>query len=195
MSDNFDDEFYYLIKVRIANTCIGPSTLRRQGIPGIKGEEAIIGITRKFLKEKIELDVFFYCLKEKIEYLKALNNWTLELEKLYEKAAPDNWGAARKSLNLFFRDIVYNKFLCEKYRLHITKNDYNTAIEHLEIPLDRNVAEKIIKNKTERIINLTRWNGIINLNKEESDKYQSEAINIAKKIKTVPIHLDLIFWK
>lgn len=192
MSANFNDEFFSLIKARIANVCIGPSSLRRQGTSGIKGEDAIIGITRKFLKERVDLDVFFNCLKDKFEYQKALDNWTLELEEQYTKAAPNNWGAARKSLNLFFRDIVYNKFLSEKYNLPNDSVYYNQAIKFLEVPLDGNVAKEILKRNP----NLPQWRGVSKLKKIASDQYQAEATVIAKnELETVSVHLDLLFWK
>gem|GEM_PF-2289817 len=74
-------------------------------------------------------------------YVSYLDDLTIKLMAFFPKGARRNFGAARKALNLFFRDILYNSRLVQHYEL-------NTSIHYLsqlEIPLDNQTAKKIIE--------------------------------------------------
>ncbi len=107
------------------------------------------------------------------------------------KLFPENgksWGAARKGLNLFFRDVIYNYYLRQK--LDINDNSH-VHLQNLEVPLDKDVALGLKNNKS----NLDKWVSIKSLTKEISDKYQNAAKEIAVEKGVLRIHLDLEYWR
>ena len=61
-----------------------------------------------------------------------LNVATRRLKDRLPKGAR-NWGAARKALNIFLRDVLYNHYLRSRHHL-------DRLEEWLEVPLDRDVA-------------------------------------------------------
>jgi hypothetical protein len=64
-------------------------------------------------------------LKNQDEFSNWLEGETNELVRTHGV----NWGAARKALNLFLRDCLYNKYLSEKY-------DLGNLEAWMEMPLD-----------------------------------------------------------
>ncbi len=178
-------KFIRFLQKRIANISIGASTAR-----GI-GKKGLIAHTRDFL-EKFNLNELSKITTEE-EFKEYLDTITENLAKKLQKyIRKDNkaWGPARKFLNIFFREVLYNKFLCEEYNL-------NHLEKFLEIPIDSHVALSLIQlcydleNKKE----LPKWKGVIHLSKYENEKYQDFANDIAKKYNTFRVHLDLIFWR
>lgn len=102
------------------------------------------------------------------------------------KRVPTHWGAARKFLNLYMREISYNALLREKYHLE--------RIEHLlEVPLDSNVADALQKEKEG--VQLPRWPRVIHLTRQTSAQYQSVAEAVAARMRTCRVHLDLLYWR
>ncbi len=160
---------------RIAQTCIGVSSLRNQGAKGVN--EA----ARDYL-ESLSLRKFKQ--PSMVGFLKILDETTEELKRQFPKNA-QNWGASRKAVNLFLRDVLYNRCLSEYYRL--------VPIEpFLEIPLDSYVVKKLL---SESHTILPKWKGIKLLEKDDSDLYQKEALKHAQMKKTNRIHLDLVWWR
>ena len=108
-----------LVRHHIAKSVIGPSAARHL-IPAGK-----IQSVRDFLRD---LDTRQFTKRGK---------FPIELDRATRALAAKasvSWGAARKFLNLYLREITYNFFLREKYHLQ--------RIEHLlELPLDSNVAD------------------------------------------------------
>jgi hypothetical protein len=146
------------------------------------GPKGTIAAARGYLAE-IELG----CLRGKTEkeFFKWLNQ---ETKRLLRKLPHDaqNWGAARKFLNIFLRGIVYNKHICEKYSLdHIEP--------WLELPLDSHVAEGLCSEDNGK--SLPRWTTVISLDKKTSKKYQDFASRMAKKKGVNRVDLDLIYWR
>ena len=96
------------------------------------------------------------------------------------------WGPSRKFLNIYIRDLFYNYYLRREYDLsHIEAK--------LEIPLDSYVVGHIRK-ETGRNHGLPRWQGVISLDADLSEKYQFYADQIARKCNTRRVHLDVAFW-
>jgi len=138
---------------------------------------------RRFLKN---VDLQEFKVRNEKLFRERLDAATGTLAAHFPKGARENWGAARKVLNIFLRDVLYNRYLCS----HFGFDD----IEHwLEVPLDGHVAKGLqTRNRGKR---LSRWPGIKWLKREVSEEYQQAAIRIAKEEKIAPVHLDLVFWR
>ncbi|MBU4076926.1 MAG: hypothetical protein KKI06_09510, partial [Euryarchaeota archaeon] len=157
------------------NISIGASTLRGQGPPGF------VRTAREFL---IELNLRIDNINEE-----QFKNWLDEnTEKLMEKfpGAKNNWGAARKAINVFLEEAFYNRFLAEEYNLHKLE-------EFLEIPLDNHVVTELIKHGNR--CNLPKWNSIKKLTLADNEIYQNCAREVANEKRTKRIYLDLEFWR
>ncbi len=86
------------------------------------------------------------------EFVTVLNAHTERLKAALPSGA-QHWGAARKALNLFLRDVCYNRLLCDRYGL-------GTSEEWVEIPLD-GLAAGALKRGAGRG-KLPPWPGSIN---------------------------------
>jgi len=167
-------DFLETLRQRTAVVAVGPSALRGQGA-------GVLGATQKALKT-IDL------LNISRDNETAFNHWLDEQTNVVLTALPiENkpWGAARKSVNLFLRDLLYNRYLCEMYKMQ--------EIGHwLEIPLDSAVARGL-----KRIAGhgkLPAWPGLKNLRKDISAKFQDFADVLAKEKEMARVHLDIYLW-
>lgn len=91
---------------------------------------------------------------------------------------------ARKCLNLFLRDALYNSYLRTAHRLQRFEGV-------MEIPLDSYAGKAL--NKTDS--SLPRWPGVINLTEAVSAKFQSVALRVASDESTCRVHLDMDYWQ
>ena len=178
-------EFDSKLKRRIAQLAVGASAIRNQGGSGL------IETCRNYFENRIDLEEFFVSLTEKGEFLTFLDNHTNEIVELFPKEAK-SWGAARKGLNLFLRDICYNKYFADKFQLPTSFIDNNEKLKILEVPLDNDVATGLIRHFPNE---LPKWNRIKNLTKEGSEQYQNKAYELATKERIARVHLDLLFWR
>lgn len=178
-------EFIHNVIWRLSNISVGASALRNQGAPGI------VEAARVYFREEIELAKLFKALSSNKRYKKFLDTHTSNLLKTFPSKGK-SWGAARKGLNLYFREVVYNKFISDYYGLPKNMNKYNIAIAFLEVPLDRDVATGIRRDAGEE---LPKWKSIRDLDKRISDVYQNAAMAIAKEEGVARIHLDLKYWR
>ena len=87
-----------------AVSAVGVSALRRQGV-------GTIGRIQKYLGSLDLTDM--RSLKNEDDFSSWLD---LKTEDLVQNQNV-KWSAARKALNLFLRDCLYNKYLCAEYRL------------------------------------------------------------------------------
>ncbi len=156
---------------------IGASTLRNQGAPQVIETARLYlqGINLNLLKK----------INSESQYLNFINRHTNALSNKVPAGAKGNWGAARKAINIFMRDCLYNQYLTKQYGI-------NKLEEWLEVPLDKDVANNIIKGCN---CNLHPWKSIKSLDKDTSDRYQVCAYMIAKKEKIPRVHLDIIYWR
>ncbi len=168
--------FIKLLQDRTAEIAIGPSTLRNQGAP------KVIKTARDYLKAMNLVPL--KTISSKRDYLKYLDRHSNKLSKQFPKGAKGNWGAARKAINIFIRDCLYNQYLSSKYRL-------NKLEKWLEIPLDKDVATNIHDNCKA----LPPWKSIKALTQDISDQYQQCAQMIGKKEKVARVHLDIKYWR
>lgn len=179
------DDFYTKLQRRIAQMAVGTSSLRNQGGSGL------IKICRDYFEQKIELDEFFEVLPDETKFIEFLNNHTNELVKLFPETAK-SWGAARKGLNLFLRDIAYNKYFADKYKIPSALKSNNEALKNLEVPLDKDVATGLEKHYD---TSLPKWKGIKHLKPDDSKIFQQKAQELGKKKSIARVHLDLEFWR
>ena len=159
----------------IANS-FSSSTIRNMVSKG--GLESI----QQFLKTGINLDDL--CKKDASDYAAALNELTEGLLRALPEPDQKKWGLARKSLNLFFRDALYNFYLRETY-------DLKKFEAELEIPLDSHVGKEL-KNLDPA---LPVWTTVIGLTCDQSTKFQESALKIANRQGIHRVHLDIYYWR
>jgi len=170
------EQFFKLMQQYVANIAISGSTLRNQGAEGVTGA------ARDFLAE---LDLSRLKTIEPADYAKVLAEWTSDLvNRLPEEA--QNWGTARKALNVFMVQVFMNKYLAGEYGL-----DRFGAV--LETPLD-SLATKALRHRAGRG-QLPRWEGIWQLSQEDSQHYQEFASQLAAKENIARACLDIMLWR
>ncbi|WP_454776392.1 hypothetical protein [Janthinobacterium tructae] len=168
------EEYRNKLRLRLANTAIGPSTIRRMAPAGT------IDPARAFL-ETIDLRKVGVCNEEQFATLIDA------LTSSYIEVVPNlPWGAARKFLNIFLRDCLYCRFICEEYDL--------TWIErYLEVPLDGDVIKEL-KSGAGRGV-LPRWNGVSKLTSIDSERFQKHAQVVADAKGVLRVDLDIEYWR
>lgn len=166
-------DFLSRMREVIAITAIGPSALRNQGVEGF------IDCVRRFLG-KLDLEIFVQ--NDETLFQRQLDQQT---QNLLDILGVDYWGTARKGLNLFLRDVLYNRYLCERFNFQLIE-------PWLEIPLDSAVARGL-RTRSARGL-LPSWPGLKRLTKGQSDLYQNFAQSLASKAKIARVHLDVYLW-
>ena len=169
-------QFIVLVQKQAAELAVGASSLRNQGDSGL------VEIARNFFKDIALSD---FAVSTQPDFVSVLNRKTRALQKKFPAKA-QNWGAARKAINLFLRDSFYNKYLHEYYKLN--------PIEYwLEVPLDKDVATNLLETKYGHT--LPKWKSIKTLTQKDSNKYQKAASRYAHDQDLARVHLDLLFWR
>ena len=155
---------------------IGPSTARGMGPAGT------IQAARGFLAE-VKLSRFEVTSEK--AFIEELDKCTEELRRAMPPGARQ-WGSARKFLNIFLRGCVYNRHMCNHFKI--------AAVERwLEVPLDSHVAEGL-RTRDGRM-DLPKWRTVVGLSPEVSQIYQQAAAEIAAAQGVHRIHLDLRYWR
>lgn len=150
------------VQDRVANNSVGPSTVHGQKTGTVKA-------ARTFFK-KLNLNVFSNVSNE-ADFLEKLDKQT----KLLQPKLPDRkWGFARKTLNIFLFQAAHDIYLSKKYGLR-------KLVKFLELPLDNPNAERL-KEENENGKKLN-WENIKDLEKKDSDEFQSVAKEIARNKK------------
>ncbi len=98
-----------------------------------------------------------------------------------------HWGVARKCLNLFFRDAIYNFYLRKEYKLAKFE-------KFLEIPLDSYVGHALHRQARDERRDVPPWRTVKGLTPEASAKFQAFASEIARRKRTKRLHLDVAYW-
>lgn len=172
-----NQEYLTILQKRTGVLAIGRSTLRNQGAPGVieKARNYLKVMNLKPLK-KIDTE---------IKFKNFLQKNTIELSNSFPRGATGNWGAARKAINIFLRDCLYNQYLSKEYGIHKLE-------KWLEVPLDGDVAKKL---KNDHPDSELYWKSIKTLGKEMSDNFQSCASKSAKLDEISRVHLDIKYWR
>jgi hypothetical protein len=173
MTTDFD--FAKALQERIAWLAIGRSTLRKQGAPGM------VAVARRFLAR---LPLCDFTPGKRTDFDETLNRHTARLMRKFPEPANKNWGAARKSLNIFLRDVFYSQLLRARYGL--------SRIEPwLELPLD-SYAYAGLCNDGDLC---TDWPGVKHLTCDINAHLQNIAAQVASRFDTFRVHLDLRYWR
>jgi hypothetical protein len=168
-------EFLARLHANVATLAIGASTLRNQGAPGV------VAAARKYLMSVALDDVV---VDEPSAFAAKLDDVTERLRIALPRPAR-HWGAARKAINLFLRDALYNTYLSERFGLASIRT-------WMEVPLDSLVAAGLRDTLPDTA--LPMWRGLKRLTPEESSVYQQAALQIAAHYAVARVDLDLWFW-
>lgn len=164
-------EFISWMQIRAAKGAAGPSTIRGMAPAG----------TADLIKQYLlNIDIKRIRARTESNFLKKLEIITDELLEILPQGS-QHWGMARKCVNIFLRNCLYNKYLCSHYKLELTE-------EWLEIPLDSHVGKGLIANSERG--SLPKWEKVISLTREQSDQYQKAARELAEKKHVCRVHLD-----
>jgi hypothetical protein len=158
----------------VARVAVGPSTIR--GYP-----KGTVEVARRFLRE---LRLRRFSNDDATRFGKELDRVTLELLAALPRRAR-RWGLARKMLNLYLRDCVYNAHLRAEYRLGRLEG-------YCELPLDSVTAMQLRRVTHGR--NLPRWPGVGALHPGVSAQYQAAATQVARARRVRRVHLDVFWW-
>jgi hypothetical protein len=171
-----EDEFLAFLQRRIANTSVGPSTVRGMGPRGT------VEAARRHL---VGVELRTFALASEQEFVERLD---FETDRLMRKLPGEasRWGIARKLLNIFLRGATYNRFLCGAY-------DLPCAEPWLEVPLDSHVATGLREEDGGKA--LPPWRTVKDLDPVVSRQYQDFAAVVAKQKGIVRVHLDLLYWR
>lgn len=169
------DSFYADMQRYIAVTTVGPSALRNQGGPGL------IEKAHHFLST---LDIRTFAVNDEKSFLEVLDTTTDKLRRTLPLDS-QHWGAARKALNLFLRDICYNRFLSPRYSLAVLE-------PWMEIPLDSLVAAALKRHVGRG--GLPIWPGLKGLTPRVSLWFQHAARDWANTECISRVHLDMRIW-
>ena len=168
--------FIALMKKRAGNGSVGPSTARGMGPPGtIKAAKTFL---HNFNLKSVNAH-------NEASFLKELNKTTEKLRRKLPRGGR-HWGSSRKFLNIFLRNCLYNRYLCDHYRIgHLEA--------WLEVPLDSHVAKGLRLEEEGK--DLPRWKTVIGLKRSVSGKFQNAATLVAKRKKMARVHLDNIYYR
>lgn len=172
------EKFNYVkrLQARTAMLAVGRSTLRNQGAPGM------VAVARKYL---CSVNLRRFSVRSGSQFFSVLDRQTEILSQRFPAGGRGNWGAARKCLNIFLRDVCYCRPLCDHFAL--------AAIEKwLEVPLDSNVY-KGLSADSERDVPV--WPGIKSLSSEVSAELQAAAYIVAESFGFPRVHLDIRYWR
>ncbi|HXI26665.1 MAG TPA: hypothetical protein VNG71_22630, partial [Pyrinomonadaceae bacterium] len=101
--------------------------------------------------------------------------------------ACQNWGLARKILNIFLLDCSYTSHLVSVYHLHRSE-------PFLELPLDSITAKALRKAAKKRGESLPSWPGVKHLTQPISASYQNVAAAEGAANGIARVHLDALWW-
>jgi len=164
--------FLKAVHGRTAIVSIASSTVRGQ-------PAGTVAAAREFLTG---IRLASFATEDESAFVSTLNTTT---SKLMDKLPKRNWGVARKCLNIFLRDALYNVYLRDDYGLALAEKFY-------EVPLDKYVATEL-KKRSERG-QLPAWPGVKHLDPTTSERFQRFAQTVALRRKIARVHLDAIFW-
>ena len=166
-------QFLRIVQSRVARVAVGASTVRGRGNAGT------VGAARAFLRS---IDLTAFSTSDPETLASALERITQSLRQALPETAA-HWGIARKVLNIFIRDCLYNKYLTEAFDI---------AEPLLEVPLDSYTATAL--GEIEPVGTLPRWPGMRHLTPDISTAFQTVAAQEAERRGIARVHLDGLWW-
>ena len=167
-------DFLTIQQKRIARIATVPSVARNQGAPGV------LGSARHYLET---LHCGRLAASSAQSYLAALDAVTDELMAVLPQGGR-SWGIARKIVNIFIREALYNTYLTNHHQL-------GSSERFMEVPLDSFSARGIKSHYPRR---LPVWPGMKGLQRPLSDLLQEHAAEIGEAKDVARIHLDALWW-
>jgi hypothetical protein len=168
---NFD--LLPVVQAHVARATLGPSALRRQGI-------GVANAARPFFAT---LSLAPFATRSPPAFARQLNFSTDALTQAFP-AGSGSWGLARKLLNIFLREALYNHYLAAHYGLHVAERLF-------EVPLDSITGGHIYRLSRGT---LRSWPGVKHLTPELNASYQAVATQHASGRFIARVHLDAIWW-
>lgn len=159
----------------VARYSVSASAARGQRAAGL------VGAARAYFSE---VPLRSFAVSSELRFRRNLNKHTERLRTELPRGAR-SWGMSRKLLNIFLRNALYTRYLCEQYHLDGAEDWY-------EIPLDSIIAKRLRKEAKPH--ELPRWPGVKHLTPATSELYQAVARRAAKRLGVAPVHLDAIWW-
>ena len=160
---------------RTAGVAVVPSAVRG---PESKG---VLPASREFLAK---MDLSSFGTDDRGKFNRVLNRQTRALTAALP-ARERHFGLARKVLNLFLRECLYNAYLRQAYGLE-------RAETFLELPLDSFTARGVRVRSPKASI--PKWLGVRGVTAEASKAYQTRAEELAAEEGFARVHLDLYYW-
>jgi len=170
-------EFLRKLQRFTANAMITGSALRNSGASGV------VGCAQEFCAA---VPLASLHRMHRSRYQEWLDARTRELRERFPADA-QNWGPARKALNIFMRSAAYMGPLASEFQLE-------RIVPFLEVPLDSHVACGLIKAPEGEGL-LPAWKSIISLTADRNRMYQSVASNVARRMRVHRADLDVFFWR
>jgi hypothetical protein len=164
------------IQRRTAMVAVGATTVHGAGGAGT------VAAARAHLAR---LNLRRIVVRSEKRFRNALDRETLALARALPRGSR-HWGLARKLLNIFLRDALYNVYLSNAYAI--------TRIERwLELPLDSHVGKNLQLEM--RGVFVPKWKTIKGLTPNLSASFQAIARTVAEAKGIAPVHLDLFLWR
>lgn len=132
------------------------------------------------------LDLRDFAVRSEAEFQSVLNRETVKLAKAFPGGGRGNWGAARKSLNIFLRDVVYNRMLSEHFKL-VRIHSW------LELPMDSHCYNGLSEDAPHK--NLGKWPGVKHLISTKNEYFQVIASEVATSRGVMRCDLDVLYWR
>jgi len=153
-----------------------PSAARNMGGAGT------IKAVRQFFSE---MDLRSIKARSETSFIIKLDKTTDQLIKCLPEDAK-SWGSSRKFLNIYLRNCLYNRYICDYYQLDNLEG-------WLEVPLDSHVGKGL--KLTKEGGNLPRWRTVVGLTPEESKEFQKVANLVAISKGVARVHLDILYHR
>lgn len=157
---------------RVARVAVGPSVVRGS-------REGTVASARARLRT---VDLSEFGTSDAEEFSAALDKWTNAMRRALPGDA--RWGLARKVLNIFIRDAVYNAHLRAAFHL-------DQCEPLCELPMDRIVAKHLASASVTKV---PKWEGVNELGRLENALFQKAASEVAAAIGVHRLHLDSFWW-
>jgi len=157
---------------RVARIAVGPSVVRRS-------PEGTVSAARALLRA---VDLSEFGTSDAETFAAALDKWTNAMKRSLPGHA--RWGLARKLVNIFLRDAVYNVHLRSAYRL-------DRCESLCELPMDSIVAHQL---SSASIKKMPKWEGVNALGRPENALFQNAASEVAATVGVHRLHLDSFWW-
>jgi hypothetical protein len=174
------EDFLPAVQWHVARLSVGASAARGQRAPGL------VDAARAYLAT---MPLGGFGVISELEFRDQLDDKSDDLMRELPRRGR-SWGIARKLLNIFLRNSLYDFYLRTAWNLD--RSEY-----WFEVPLDSIVAKQL-RSDLERVFperpSVSRWPGVKYVTRPISDEYQRAIRDLAADMKIAPIHKDIYWW-